>query len=765
MIHLDIETFSSEDLAQSGVYRYTQSSDFEVLLVAYSIDGAPVKVLDLASGEVIPEEIKEAILDYQTIKWAHNAQFERICLSKHFGVDLSPDSWRCTMVHAAYLGLPLSLAGAAQVLTPHMQKLTEGKDLIRYFSMPCKPTKANGQRTRNLPSHDPDKWSRFKAYNARDVEAEMAIHQTLSRFPMPESEWENYKLDQRINDRGILIDQQLANAAIEADQVMRQEMLEKMTRITNLENPNSVAQMRAWLADKGLETDSLDKAAVKDLLKTAPGELAEVLELRQQISKSSVKKYQAMKNSVCRDGRARGLLQFYGANRTGRFAGRLIQVQNLPQNHLPDLEEARNLVRSGQFDMLDALYDSPADVLSQLIRTAFIPKKGCKFIVSDFSAIEARVIAWLAGETWRNEVFASHGKIYEASAAQMFHVPIDEVTKGSPLRQKGKVAELACIAQGELVLTDQGLVPIECVEPQHKLWDGSEWVAHEGVVDQGIREVIEYQGLKATKDHRVWVEGSPDPMEFSAAAAAGAHLVHFGLREKWNSQMKLLGLTRVYDIQNAGPNNRYTVSGKLVHNCGYGGSVGALKAMGALEMGVEEGELKGLIEGWRAANPKIVAFWWAVDRAVKDAIQEKRRTQTHGIYFEYRSSMLLIHLPSGRHLSYVKPQMGKNRFGGESVIYQGVGATKKWEKIESYGPKFVENIVQAIARDILCFAMQELDKAGHRIVMHVHDEVVIEEPLEARLEEITELMGKTPPWANALLLRADGYECKFYKKD
>ena len=641
-LSIDIETFSSVDLAKSGVYRYAEAPDFEILLFGYSVDAGPVQIVDFACGEKIPKEIQQAILDNNVTKWAFNAQFERICLSKYFGIHLAPDSWRCTMVWSAYLGLPLSLEGAAIVTGADKKKLTEGKELIRYFSVPCKPTVTNGGRTRNLPEHAPEKWNSFKAYNLRDVEVELSIQEKLQKFPMPEEEWNNYILDQQINDRGIQLDLELVRQAIQCDEQTREELTSRLKELTELENPNSVVQMKSWLSEKGLETDSLDKASVKALLKEAPDHLSEVLELRQLLAKSSVKKYTAMENAVCADGRARGLLQFYGANRTGRFAGRLVQVQNLPQNHLPDLEQARCLVRGGHFDALEILYDSIPGVLSELIRTAFVPKKGYKFIVADFSAIEARVIAWLAGETWRNEVFATHGKIYEASASQMFKVPLEEVTKGSPLRQKGKIAELAL---------------------------------------------------------------------------------------------------------------------------GYGGSVGALKAMGALDMGLTEEELKPLVYAWRNANPNIVRLWWDVDRAVKEAVTERCRTETHRIRFEYRSGMLLIWLPSGRQLTYVKPRMGINSFGSEAVTYEGVGATKKWERIESYGPKFVENIVQAISRDILCCAMRKLNEKGFDIVMHVHDEVVLEVPLEVTVTDICTLMNQTPTWAQGLLLRADGYECNFYKKD
>lgn len=641
-LSIDIETYSSVDLAKSGVYRYAEAPDFEILLFGYSVDAGPVQVVDFACGEKIPKEIQQAILDNNVTKWAFNAQFERICLSKYFGIHLAPDSWRCTMVWSAYLGLPLSLEGAAIVTGADKKKLTKGKELIRYFSVPCKPTVTNGGRTRNLPEHAPEKWNSFKAYNLRDVEVELSIQEKLQKFPMPEEEWNNYILDQQINDRGIQLDLELVKKAIQCDEKVREELTSRLKELTDLDNPNSVVQMKSWLSEKGLETDSLDKASVKALLKEAPEHLSEVLELRQLLAKSSVKKYTAMENAVCTDGRARGLLQFYGANRTGRFAGRLIQVQNLPQNHLSDLEQARRLVRGGHFDALEILYDSIPGVLSELIRTAFVPKKGYKFIVADFSAIEARVIAWLAGETWRNEVFATHGKIYEASASQMFKVPLEEVTKGSPLRQKGKIAELAL---------------------------------------------------------------------------------------------------------------------------GYGGSVGALKAMGALDMGLTEEELKPLVYAWRNANPNIVRLWWDVDRAVKEAVTERCRTETHRIRFEYRSGMLLIWLPSGRQLTYVKPRMGINSFGSEAVTYEGVGATKKWERIESYDPKFVENIVQAISRDLLCHSMRNLDESGLNIVMHVHDEVVLEVPLEICVQDVCVLMGQVPPWAHGLLLRADGFECDFYKKD
>jgi DNA polymerase len=641
-ISIDIETFSSVNLQKSGVYRYAESDDFEILLFGYSVDGSEVQVVDLACGEEIPDEIINALMDDSVTKWAFNAMFERVCLSKWLNLPeyLDPLSWKCSMIWSAYMGLPLSLEGVGAVLGLEKQKLTEGKDLIKYFCTPCSPTKSNGGRVRNLPEHDMDKWKRFKAYNLRDVEAEAQIQQKLSKFPVPENVWKEYHLDQEINDHGIAVDMTFVKQAVAMDEHSREKLTALMQDITSLENPNSVQQMKDWLADNGLETDTLGKKAVAEMLKTAPEPLGTVLEIRQQLAKSSVKKYTAMENAVCHDGRARGMFQFYGANRTGRFSGRLIQLQNLPQNHMPDLEQARALVRSGNFDALTLLYDSVPEVLSELIRTAFIPQDGMKFIVADFSAIEARVIAWLAGEKWRTEVFQKGGDIYCASASQMFHVPVEKHGVNGHLRQKGKIAELAL---------------------------------------------------------------------------------------------------------------------------GYGGSVGALKSMGALEMGVEEDELQALVTAWRQSNPNITKLWWDVDRAVKTCVKQKIPTETHSIKFTYESGMLFIVLPSGRRLAYVKPRMGENVFGGEAVTYEGVGGTKKWERIESYGPKFVENIVQAISRDILCYAMQTLKNCF--IVAHVHDEIIIEADMKMSLSAVCEQMGRTPSWAKGLLLSADGYECQFYKKD
>ena len=657
-ISIDIETFSDVDLQKCGVYKYAQSPNFEILLFAYSVDGGEVVVIDLVQGETFPEEILDALTDEQITKWAFNANFERVCLSEYLrrfypekfvsysipedsvGNYLDPSSWKCSMVWSAYMGLPLSLAGVGAVLGLEEQKLTEGKELIRYFCVPCKPTKVNGGRTRNMPQHDTSKWEMFKKYNKRDVKVEMSIQDRLRKFPVPDFVWEEYHLDQEINDRGIALDMDVVTNAITFDEKSKTVLIDKMQELTGLENPNSVQQMKEWLANNGFEMDSLGKKKVAAVLKTAHEPLKTVLSLRQQLAKSSVKKYQAMANAVCLDGRARGMFMFYGANRSGRWAGRLIQLQNLPQNHISDLAEARSLVKQGNYEAMNMLYDDIPDTLSQLIRTAFVPRDGMKFVVSDFSAIEARVLSHLAGERWRADVFAGGGDIYCASASQMFKVPVEKHGVNGHLRQKGKIAELAL---------------------------------------------------------------------------------------------------------------------------GYGGSVGALKSMGALDMGLEEDELQPLVDMWREANPNIVKFWWDVDRAVKKAVKQRESSSIGSISFSYRSGMLFIGLPSGRSLSYVKPKMGVNQFGSESVTYEGVGATKKWERIESYGPKFVENIVQAISRDILMYAIRTLSHCF--ICGHVHDELIIECSKNVSLDAICEQMSRTPPWIDGILLRADGYETEFYKKD
>ena len=729
-----------------------------------------------------PEEILEALTDDSITKWAFNANFERVCLSRYLtdlgrSLDpfhdhhplsqdcarfLNPAGWKCSMVWSAYMGLPLSLEGVGAVLNLDNQKMKEGRDLIRYFCVPCKETKTNGGRTRNFPNHAPDKWNLFKSYNKRDVEVEMAIQERLQKYPVPEQVWEEYHQDQEINDRGIAIDLELARQAVAMDAKSRESLMEALKEKTGLENPNSVLQMLGWLEARGLKSDSLGKKQVKELLKTAQEPLHSVLLLRQKLAKSSVKKYQAMEMTACQDGRARGMYQFYGANRTGRYAGRHIQMQNLPQNHLPDLSEARELVRQGNYEALELLYDSVPDVLSQLIRTAFVPREGMKFVVSDFSAIEARAISWMAGEKWKSAAFAAGKDIYCSTASQMFGVPVVKHGVNGELRQKGKIAELACIAEGQLVLTDHGLIPIENMTTEDRIWDGENWVHHDGVVYRGEREVMRYAGLLATPDHLVYVEEKEEPIPFQAAAENGYHL-----RRLCSSIVIQYGdlpaRARVYDILNAGPHHRFTVSDCLVHNCGYGGSVGALKAMGAMDMGIPEEELGHLVQSWRAANPHIVDFWWQVDGAVKTAIKKRIPVQVNNLRFLCKSGMLFIELPSGRRLSYVKPRIGENKFGGESVTYEGIGATKKWERLESYGPKFVENIVQGTARDILCYAMQTLRHCA--IVGHVHDELIIECRKDVSVDAICQQMGRTPPWAEGLILRADGYECEFYQKD
>ena len=657
-ISIDIETYSDRDLKKCGVYKYAESPNAELLLFGYSINNGPVTVIDVAQGEEVPEYILKALTDDNIIKWAYNASFERIFLSVwlkrnypqyfvSYSIDedtvsnyLDPSAWRCSLVWGAVMGLPLSLKGIGAVLKLDEQKMSEGSDLIRYFCVPCKPTKSNGGRTRNLPEHAPEKWATFVAYNKRDVEVELSIKEKLKNFPVPEFLWDEYHLDQEINDRGIGVDMKLVTNAIAFDERSKGTISSQMKDMTDLENPNSVVQMKAWLAENGMETETLGKTAVAELMKNAPESLAQVLALRQQLAKSSVKKYQAMQNAVCDDGRVRGMFQFYGANRTGRWAGRIVQLQNLPQNHMDDLAEARELVRQGDYDSVEMLYDDIPDTLSQLIRTAFIPKPGYKFYVADFSAIEARVIAHLAGEKWRAEVFKNGGDIYCASAEQMFHVPVKKHGVNGHLRQKGKIAELAL---------------------------------------------------------------------------------------------------------------------------GYGGSVGALKAMGALEMGLSEDELQPLVDAWRASNPNIVQLWWDVDTAVKTAVSMRTTSETHGIKFVWRSGMLFVYLPSGRRLCYVKPKMGQNKFGGDSITYEGVGSTKKWERLESYGPKFVENIVQAISRDLLMNAMETLSHCF--ICGHVHDELIIECREDVSLDELCKQMARVPDWMPGILLRADGYITPWYRKD
>jgi len=643
LLAIDIETYSDVDLTKSGVYAYCDSPQFEILLFAYAFDDEPTEIIDLACGEQLPKRVLDALEDTAVIKTAFNAAFERTCISKHLGKKLSPAAWQCTAVQSAMLALPLSLDGVGEVLDIQRKKLKEGADLVRFFSMPCKATKANGGRTRNLPSHEPEKWERFKAYCIRDVDAEREIRHKLRNYPISESEMRLYQMDQEINDRGILVDRELVANAVLCDTEYKEAVTARAYELTGLVNPNSPAQIKGWLSDRGVEVDSLDKKAVKSMISDADGEVLEVLQLRLLMAKTSVKKYEAIERSVCSDGRCHGLLQFYGANRTGRWAGRLVQVQNLPQNHIVDLELARNLVKNRQFDLIDLLYDSTPGVLSELIRTAFVPRPGTRFIVADFAAIEARVLAWFSGEQWRLTTFEEGGDIYCASASQMFGVPVVKHGENGHLRQKGKIAELAL---------------------------------------------------------------------------------------------------------------------------GYGGSVGALTSMGALDMGMQEEELQPLVNQWRASNPHITKFWWDVDAVAVKAVKERTSVTYKNLCFTYRSGILFVTLPSGRSLSYIKPRMTQNRFGRESLTYEGVGESKKWMRIETYGPKLVENIVQATARDLLALAMLRLRDAGFDIVMHIHDEAVLEVPEGvSSVEEICRIMAVAPAWAAGLPLRADGYECPFYKKD
>ena len=642
ILEADIESFSDVDLVKCGVYAYADSPAFEILLFAYSFDGGETQIIDLAQGEKFPAEVEEAIFDVSVTKTAYNANFERTCLSKYFGRYIPPESWHCSAVQAAMLALPRSLEDVGRVLGLDEQKMKEGKELIRYFCVPCKPTKANGGRTRNLPCHAPEKWELFKTYCKRDVDVEKSIRRKLHNFPIPEGEMELYRLDQRINDRGVLVDMGLVEQAIACERLHKEVVTKRAYELTGLENPNSVVQLKGWLGDKGMEAESLSKKAVAEMIAETDGEVEELLRLRLLMAKTSVKKYEAMERSVCSDGRVHGVVQFYGANRSGRWSGKNVQIQNLPKNDIPDLELARELVKQGRFEDVEMLYDSTPNVLSELIRTAFIPKLGCRFVVADFSAIEARVLAWLSGEQWRLDVFTSHGKIYEASASSMFHVPMEEITKGSPLRQKGKLAEL---------------------------------------------------GL------------------------------------------------------------------------GFGGAAGALISMGALDMGLTEDELPTLVAAWRKANPHITQFWWDVDAAAIKAVTEKQKTKVGRIIFEYKSGILFITLPSGRKLSYVKPRMAVNRFGRDGLTYEGISENKKWSRIETYGPKLVENIVQGTARDLLAEAMLRVEKKGYPIVMHCHDEIIAEVPEGiGSVEEMCEVMAVQPEWAEGLPLRADGYECSFYQK-
>lgn len=953
LMGLDLETYSSAPLPKCGVYRYCDAPDFEILLFSYAFDDEPVQTIDLASGETLPPEVISALKEPDVIKTAYNAQFERVCLSRYLGHWLDPHQWRCTMVMAAYLTLPGRLADAAVALGTTEKKMEEGKDLIRYFSVPCKPTKTNGGRTRNLPADSPEKWAVYRQYNAQDVETERAIRKALEKYPLPEQEWELYALDQQINDRGVRVDKKLVKNAIAVDAVFAQAAYQRAKELTGLENPGSVNQLKAWLADQDMPMESLARKIVQEKAAQTDGIVVELLNLRLELSKTSVKKYEAMARCVCRDGRVHGLLQFYGANRTGRWAGRLVQAQNLPQNHLPDLDLAREIVKNGDEELLDTLYASVPGTLSELIRTAFIPKDGCRFLVADFSAIEARVLAWLANEEWVLEEFRGKGKIYEATASRMFHIPQESIVKGNPnyeYRQKGKQATLSCIAEGQLVLTDHGLIQIENVKQYHRLWDGENWVSHEGVVYRGQREVMTYDGLTATADHLVWIEGQARPVYFGFAAASGAHLMRTeycgqairmgkdnqpgktveramepvlrtdgmrflpqysmdvsfqsdsgniqrvskllseaqadsnvagaaadrckrtlrkpqrqavsfiwrprrqillsvrhsggnldsekcsectaGVRDGSHRQQRslcagehpicsqrkesgqpardgIIGMgsgilalfskcghqdavfrentgrnhrisagggaheakeleahrrtARLYDIRNAGPYHRFTVSGRLVHNCGYGGGVGALKAMGAK---MPEKEMQPLVDAWRAANPNIVAFWGALDRAARTVIRRKTSARVGKVILYWQDDKMFMRLPSGRNLCYQSPHFTENRFGSDAIGYYAPNAAGQMVVQETFGGKLAENATQAIARDILAHALLTLEKNGYPVVFHVHDEAVIEKPTgQGSLEEACRLMAIAPDWAKDLPLRADGYECAYYRKD
>ena len=953
LMGIDIETYSSVPLPRCGVYRYCDAPDFEILLFSYAFDDAPVKTIDLASGETLPKEVISALEDPGIIKVAYNAQFERVCLSRYLGHWLDPHQWRCTMVMAAYLTLPGRLADAAVALGTTEKKMEEGKDFIRYFSVPCKPSKTNGGRTRNLPTDAPEKWAVYRQYNAQDVETERAIRKALEKFPLPEQEWELYALDQQINDRGVRVDKKLVKNAIAVDAVFAQAAYQRAKELTGLENPGSVNQLKAWLADQDIPMESLARKIVQEKAAQTDGIVAELLNLRLELSKTSVKKYEAMARCVCRDGRVHGLLQFYGANRTGRWAGRLVQAQNLPQNHLPDLDLARELVKTGDEELLDALFASVPGTLSELIRTAFIPKDGCRFLVADFSAIEARVLAWLANEEWVLEEFRDKGKIYEATASRMFHIPQETIVKGNPnyeYRQKGKQATLSCIAEGQLVLTDHGLIRIENVKQYHRLWDGENWVSHEGVVYRGQREVMTYDGLTATADHLVWIEGQARPVYFGFAAASGAHLMRTeycgqairmgkdnqpgktveramepvlrtdgmrflpqysmdvsfqsdsgniqrvskllseaqadsnvagaaadrckrtlrkpqrqavsfiwrprrqillsvrhsggnldsekcsectaGVRDGSHRQQRslcagehpicsqrkesgqpardgIIGMgsgilalfskcghqdavfrentgrnhrisagggaheakkleahrrtARLYDIRNAGPHHRFTVSGRLVHNCGYGGGVGALKAMGAK---MPEKEMQPLVDAWRAANPNIVAFWSALDRAARTVIRKKTSVRVGKVTLYWQDDKMFMRLPSGRNLCYQSPHFTENRFGSDAIGYYAPNAAGQMVVQETFGGKLAENATQAIARDILAHALLMLEKSGYPVVFHIHDEAVIEMPIgQGSLEESCRLMAIAPDWAEGLPMRADGEDdLSFYRK-
>jgi DNA polymerase len=907
LLFLDTETYSSVDITKAGAFKYMEAPDFEVLLLPYAWDDEPVRVLDLTEdGDPEDREILQDILsglkDPSTVKIAHNSAFERAAYRRQFGFYQPPEEWEDTMIQAAMNGLPMSLDAAGEALQIQNQKIKEGKALINYFCKPCKPTIANGGRTRNLPHHAPEKWAKFKEYARVDVVAMREIYKRLSRFPVPEWERQVWALDARINERGVLTDQELVASAIAVDEAFRAEHMEELQKLTGLDNPNSVAQLKEWLEGVGVNVDSLDKATVSDLRASLPDPTTRrVLELRQLLGKTSTKKYEAMAAAACDDDRVRGLLQYYGAGRTGRWAGRLCQVQNLPQNHLEQIDKVRELVRDRDLETLELAFDNVPDVLSQLIRTAFVAKPGHTFLVSDYAAIEARVIAYLAGEKWRMDVFAQGGDIYCSSASQMFKVPVVKHGENGHLRQKGKIAELACIAEGQKVLTDHGLVPIEAVTTKMKVWDGVEWVNHAGVICRGEKEVLTYGGLEATADHVVWAEidGRERPVPFGDAATRGARLTKTGaggnpirlggdnqpgkalecivepllradqvqrlrggavaapgqstpreierlpellpaeggatlagspvhcsqatMHEPEGHELQKLrragdrvplrerdgGLSvhdrdartararygagsdrrqralrtgepqvgnpsgelsepapkryRVYDIINAGPRHRFTVSDVLVHNCGYGGGVAALKAFGADKMGLTEEEMQTIVTQWRAASPTIPRFWRDAETMARFALENPGGTfqLRCGVKYRRDADALRCRLPSGRVLSYWDARLENG-----SITFMGQNqTTRKWERMETWGGKLVENIVQAYARDCLAVAMLRLDAAGYPITFHVHDEIIAEMPEGSRWEDMAEIMGQPIDWAPGLLLRGDGYETKFYMKD
>lgn len=876
---IDIETYSDIDINKAGVYRYVDTDAFKILLFAYSVDGGPVQLIDLTRGDSIPKEIVKALSDKSVAKWAYNANFERVALSRFLGMPtgqyLGPEGWKCSMVWAATLGLPMGLAKVGEVLALDKQKMSEGRGLIYKF---CKPDKKTGQRV--MPEEFPEDWETFRRYNIRDVETEMEIQKMISPFPCSDELWQEYWTDQRINDRGVEVDLTLARNAVSMDAEISENLMEKMRSLTGIDNPRSTSQLDMWLREHGCDMVSLGKKDVAQVIEETDDPLIrKVLSLRLLISKSSVKKYTKMLDATCSDGRARGMFQFYGAMRTGRFAGRLLQLQNLPQNHIENIGLVRELARRGDLDALSVMFDSVPDILSQLIRTAFVAREGSRFIVADFSAIEARVIAWLAGEEWRMKAFAEGKDIYCASASAMFGVPVVKHGINGELRQKGKVAELACIAEGQLVLTNHGEKPIETVTTDDLVWDGDQWVAHEGVIYKGIRTVYTYQGLTATLDHQVFLNDSSKPVMLQEAVAYRKDLATQEKKEIDKRKECSVATAKVYDIVNAGPHHRYTVSGKLVHNCGYGGSVGALKAFGADKMGLTEPEMQSIVDNWRASSPRIVQLWWNVDRAIKQTLEDGTTHRTHGLMFSLQKGILFIKLPSGRSLAYVKPRLIDGK-----ITYEGVSSNKGWARLESYGPKFVENCiaegtqvltdrgwvdiqnvatkdalwdgeqwvsheglinkgiqevinidgalmtpdhkvltqegwktasscsgleklgrgdrylvrktglkkqvydlknagpnhrftikteagpmivhncVQGISRDLLLNAMKQVGPEA-RICMHIHDELVIEADSSVKLDDICKKMAQVPEWAEGLLLRADGYETKFYLKD